>query len=104
MAAALKHLELFADKVNWAILRENKRLLVYKAHYSKMTKASVQGVVTSSKGLLQEESDLPRVCTSDGFDLNAYMLMEKFGFDFSKPPSLRHVIEAELMGSMTRKK
>ena len=55
MVAALKHPKLFVDRVNWAILRENGVLLV-----SKMTKASFPSVVFSSKGLLQEKSDLPR--------------------------------------------
>ena len=45
MVTDLKHLELFADKVNWVILRENGALLV-----SKMTKAPLFGVITSSKG------------------------------------------------------
>jgi len=36
--------------------------------------------------------------TSDGFDSNAYKMMEKFGYNFSKPPSLGHVIEAKPYG------
>jgi len=89
MVAALKHLELFADKVNWAILRENGVLLV-----NKMTKAPLPGVATSFKGLLKEESDLPIVHTSDGFDLDAYTLMEEPEFNFSKLPSPRYDIDA----------
>jgi len=50
--------------------------------------------VTSFRGLLQEESGLPKVHTSDGFDSNAYKLMNKFGYEFSKPPPLGNVIEA----------
>ena len=36
--------------------------------------------------------------TSDGLDLNAYKLMDKFGYDFNKTPSLGHVIEAQPYG------
>jgi len=36
--------------------------------------------------------------TNDGFDLNAYKLVEKFGYDFSKSPSLGYVIEAKPYG------
>jgi len=47
MVAALKHPKLFADMVNWAILKENGVLSV-----SKMTKAPLPGVATPSNGLL----------------------------------------------------
>jgi len=60
-----------------------------------MTKAPFPGVVSSSKGLLQEESNLPTLCTSYGFDSNTYKLMEESGYDFNKPPSSRHVIDAK---------
>ena len=52
MVASLKRLELFADKVNWAVYRQNKRLLVYEPDFNKMTEAHVPGVITFSKGLL----------------------------------------------------
>jgi len=61
------------------------------------------GFVPSFKGLLHEESYLPRVRTSDGFDSNAYKMMEKSSYDFNKPPSIGHVIE-ENRGSITHKK
>jgi len=32
------------------------------------------------------------VRTSDGFDSNAYKLMKRYGYDFSKPPLLGSVI------------
>jgi len=60
-----------------------------------MTKAPFSGVATSSNGLLQEESNLPMVHTSDGFDPNAYKLMEESRYDFSKLASLGHVIDAK---------
>ena len=63
MVAALKHAEVFDDKVNEIIPRENGGLLVNKELYNTMTKEPLLGVVTSSKGLLQEGSDLSTVCT-----------------------------------------
>jgi len=60
-----------------------------------MTKAHLLGVATSSKGLVQEESNPLMVRTSDGFNLNIYKLMEKSGYDFSKQPSLGYIIEAK---------
>jgi len=68
---------------------------VHKAHYSSLTKAALPSFATSSKGLHQEESNLPRVHTSDGLDPNVYKLMEKSIYDFSKPPPLGHVVEAK---------
>jgi len=47
MVIALKHPELFSDKVNWAILRENGVLPA-----NTMIKALLHRVVTSSKGFL----------------------------------------------------
>jgi len=44
--------------------------------------------------LVQEESDLLRVQTSDRFDLNAYKLMKKSGYDFSRPAPLGNAIKA----------
>ena len=93
MIITLKHPELFADKANLVILRENKVFPI-----NKMTKAPLPGVATSSKGLLQEESELLMVCTSDGFDLDAYKLIDESGYDLTKPLSLGHVIEANPYG------
>jgi len=93
MVAALKHLELFANKVHWVLLRENGVFPV-----GKMTKAPLFGVATSSKGLLQKTSDLSMVRTSDGFDLEAYKLVEESGYDFSKSPPLGNVIDAKPYG------
>jgi len=91
MVAALEHPELFADKVNWVIIRENGILPV-----SKKTKSPFPDVTTSSKCFHQAESNLLMVHTSYGFDPDAYKLMEESGYDSSKPPSSRHVINAKL--------
>jgi len=73
-------------------------LSIHKACYSKFTKAPLPSFVTSSKGLLQEEVDLARVRTSDVFHLNVYKLIEKFNYDFDKPPFLGHVVEVKPYG------
>ena len=69
-----------------------------------MIKAHLSGVATSSKGLLQEERDLPTMRTSDGFDLDAYKLIEESGYNSSKPPSPRHVTDAKPYGPNDMKK
>ena len=63
-----------------------------------MTTTTRPDFVVSSKGLPQGESELLRVRTSDGFDQNAYKLMKKANYNFSKPPSLGNVIEAKPYG------
>ena len=65
----------------------------------KMTKAPFLSVATSSKGLLQEETNMPTVHTSNGFDSDAYKLMDELGYNFSKLPSLGHIIDAKPYGS-----
>jgi len=60
-----------------------------------MTKSPLPGVTTSSNSLPQEERDLPIVRISDGFDLDAYKLMEESGYDLSKPPFSGHAIDAK---------
>ena len=59
-----------------------------------MTKAHSPCAATLSKGMLQVERNLPMVHTSDGFDPDAYKLMD-LGYDFSKPPSPGYVIDAK---------
>jgi len=63
-----------------------------------MTKTPFSSVATSSKGLLQEESNLSMVHTSDGFDQDAYKLMEESGYDFSKLSSPGYVIDVKSYG------
>ena len=94
MVAALKHPKLFADKVNWVVLRENGVLPV-----SKMTKAPLPGITTSSRGLLREENNLLTAHTTDGFDPDPYKLMEELRYNFPKLLSLGQVIEAKPYGA-----
>jgi len=63
-----------------------------------MVAAPLPGSIASLNGLLQEEGGQLRARISDGFDLNAYKLMKKSGFDFSIPPLLGSVIEARPYG------
>ena len=63
-----------------------------------MATTPLPGFVASSKFLLQEESGLPRVRISDGFDPSAYKLMKKYNYDFSKPPPLGNVSEVSPYG------
>ena len=58
-----------------------------------MVRARLAGFIMSSKGSLQEEVDLPKVRTEDGFDPNSYKLMKKSGYDFNKPVPLGCVID-----------
>ena len=73
-------------------------LLVHWANPSKLTQASFSGFIDSSKGLLQEESELSKMHINDGFDLNAHKLMKRPNYDSSQPTSLGHVIEAKPYG------
>jgi len=80
------------NEANWAMLKQNDVHPIHMSTFSKLTKATLHTFIGASKGLFQEEIDLPRVCTSDGFDLNSYKLMKRSGYDFNKPTSLRHII------------
>jgi len=49
-----------------------------------VVKVHLDGFIVSSKASLQEEVDLPKVRTDDGFDPNAYKLLKKSGYDFNR--------------------
>jgi len=80
------------------VLKGKGVLPTHKTSQSKVVRASLERFVMSSKGSLQEEVDLPKVCTEDGFDLNAYQLLKKSGDDFNKLVPLGRVIEAKPYG------
>jgi len=63
-----------------------------------MATTSLPGFGAFSGGLIQEEGGLPKAHISDVFDLNAYKLMKRPGYDFSKPPLLGNVIDARPYG------
>jgi len=83
---------------SWHILKENDVLLVHKGNQTKLTKASLLGFIASSRGLLQEESDLSEMRMSDGFDATAYKLMKRSSYDLIRPTSLGHFIKAKPYG------
>jgi len=67
-----------------AVLIGKGVLPTHKASQSKEVRAPLTGFVVSSKGSLQEEVDLPKVRTNDGFDPNVYKLLKKFCYDFNR--------------------
>ena len=67
----------------------------------KVSRPPIPGFVVSSK----ENDDLPSVRTKEGFDPNAYKLMEKAGYDFQNPTTLGKVVEVKPHGlNETQKK
>jgi len=85
-------------RINWVILRKNGILPLHKACHSKITATPLLGIIASSRGLFQKEGGLPKARTSDGFDPNAYKLIKRSGYHFSKPPLLGSVIEVRPYG------
>jgi len=73
-------------------------LPLHKACRKKMVRAPLPGFVGSSKGLLQEKGGLLKAHISDGFDPNAYKLVKRSDYNFSKPQLLGSVIEARPYG------
>jgi len=80
------------------VLKGKGVLPAHKTSQSKVVKTPLAGFVVSSKGSLQEEADLLKVRTEDGFDPNAYKLLKKSGYDFHKPVPLGCPIEARPYG------
>jgi len=71
---------------------------LHKACQNKIVAAPLSDFVASSRGLLQEEGGLPNVHTSDGFNPNAYKLMKRSGYEFSKAPLLGSIIKVRAHG------
>jgi len=80
------------------VLKGKGVLATHKASQRKMVRARLAGFIMSSKGSLQEEVDLPKVRTEDGFDPNAYKLLKKSDYDFNRPVPLGCVIGAKPYG------
>lgn len=83
------------DEASWLFLKERGVLSVHRANPSKLAKVSLPGFVVSSKGSLQEQSELSKMRITDGYDPNTHKLMKKSSYDFIQPTSLGHVIEAK---------
>ena len=64
-------------ETDWHVLKGKGVLPAHKASQSKVDRSNLAGFVVSSKGSLQEEADLPKVRTEDGFDPNAHKLLRK---------------------------
>jgi len=77
---------------------KNGVLPLHKACHNKIAVTPFLDFVASYRGPLQEEGGLSKVCTSDGFDQNAFKLMKRSGYDFGKPPVLGIVVEARPYG------
>jgi len=60
-----------------------------------LTKISLPGFVASSKGSLQEESEMSNMRINDGCDPNSHKLIKRSSHDFSQPTSLGHLIKAK---------
>jgi len=71
---------------------------LHKACHNKVATTPLPSFVASFRGLLQEESGIPKARISDEFVLNAYRLMKRSNYDFSKPPLLGSVIEQRSYG------
>jgi len=59
-----------------------------------VSRPPIPGFVVSSK----DSDDLPSMRTKEGFDRNAYKLMEKVGYDFQNPATLGKVVEVKPHG------
>jgi len=65
-----------------------------KMWQAKVTQPPILGFVISSK----DSDDLPSVQTKEGFDPNAYKLMEKASYDFQNPATLGNVVKVKPYG------
>ena len=75
-------------------LKRNVTLSAQKMYQPKVSKQPLPGFVSSSKAFLKEEEHLPHTRTKEGFDPNAYKLME-IGYDFQNPNTLGKIIEVK---------
>ena len=66
--------------------------------YCQRKRCSLPGFVSFSKALLKEEEGLPHTRTKQGFDPNAYKLVERVGYYLQNPTILGKVIEVKPHG------
>jgi len=83
-----------ANEASMIALKGNATVPTPKAGQSKVSRPPLAGFVISSSG----SDNLPNARTKDGFDPNAYKLMEKAGYDFQNPTTLGRVVEAKPHG------
>ena len=82
----------------WVPLKEVSRCQHKRCANQRWADTPLPGFVSSSKVLLKEENDLPHARTKEGFDPNAYKLMERAGYDFQNPATLGKVIKVKPHG------
>ena len=69
-----------ADEASMATLKGNATVRTLKAWQTKVRRPPLAGFVISSS----RSNNLSNARTKEGFDPNAYKLMEKAGYDFQK--------------------
>ena len=82
------------DGATVVTLKESALVLTLKMWQAKVSRPPLSGFVVSS----EEGDDLPSARTREGFDPNAYKLMEKAGYDFQNPAALGKVVKAKPHG------
>ena len=61
----------------------------------KVSKPSHLGFILCSKTLFDKEEDFPNTRMKEGFNLNAYKLMEQAGYDFNNPVVLGKLVDVK---------
>ena len=88
---------------NLSTLKECVTLPTRNMYQSKVSRPSPLEFVSCSKILLDGDENLPNARTKEGFDPNAYKLMEKVGYDFNNPVALGRQWRWKPMASTKRK-
>ena len=88
-----------ANEASMTALKGNASVPAPKAGQTKLSRPPLAGFVVSSS----RSDNLLNARTKEGFDLNAYKLMEKAGYDFQNPTTLGKVLKQNLMALMKPK-
>jgi len=83
---------------NLSILKGSDMLPTQNMFQSKVSRSSLPGFVSCSRTLLDEEENLLNAQTKEGFNSNAYKLMEKAGYNFNNPVVLGKVVKVQTYG------
>ena len=80
------------DRANITTLKGSVTVPSLKMWQAKLSRPPLSGfAISSTKG-----DDLLSAQTKEGFDPNAYELIERVGYDFQNPATLRKVVEVKL--------
>jgi len=82
------------DGASIITLKGSATVPTLKMWQAKVNRPPLSGFVVFSK----EGDDLPSVWTREGFDPNAYKLMERVGYDLQNPATLGKVVEVKPHG------